>query len=120
VGSSSTGFVALVETPDCWQIRTYRIRDFYRGMDLWDYMLHALRNDLCVPGKDHKKLEVFFSADQREHAARYRHVFERHGFEIDLETHLALKRRPAPRARTTAENLIAAHELESAASTPRS
>jgi hypothetical protein len=116
------GFVALVEAPDSWQIRSYRIRDFYRGMDLWDYMLHALRDDLRADGKPQKRLEVFFSPDQREHAARYRHVFERHGFAIDMETHLALKKAPVPRARSSTENLIAAQaeQSESSASTPLS
>jgi hypothetical protein len=110
------GFVALVEAPDFWQIRSYRTRDFYRGMDLWDYMLHALRHDLSAQDAQHKRLEVFFSADQREHAARYRHVFERHGFEIDVETDRALKSAPVPRARSTAENLIAAQAEQGAAS----
>lgn len=110
------GFVALVETADRWQIRSYRTRDFYRGMDLWDYMLHALRQELSPDGVKPRRLEVFFSADQREHAARYRHVFERHGFEIDGETDRALKSAPVPRAQSITEALIAVRAEQSAVS----
>jgi hypothetical protein len=109
------GFVALVETAEHWQIRSYRIRDFYRGMDLWDYMLQALRDELRADGDAPKRLEVFFSPDQREHAARYRHVFERHGFFIDEETDAALRHAPAPRARTTPDHAIPAAQQQSAA-----
>jgi hypothetical protein len=109
------GFVALVQRPDVWQVRSYRTRDFYRGMDLWDYMLRALRHELSPDGREHKRLEMFFSADQREHAARYRHVFERHGFRIDAATDAALRNAPVPRAQSTAETMIAAGQAEQGA-----
>jgi hypothetical protein len=92
------GFVLIAESDNCWQIRGYRIRDFYRGMDLWDCMLASLRARLNDIGD--KRCEVFFDLPHREDAARYHHVFERHGFVLDKATLSVLKHAPPPPAQS--------------------